>query len=179
MLGGWRLSGTAAAYSGSALTVTTANPVLNLGESQRPNRIADGKVAANSAPGKKGFDFPWYDLIAFRAAPSCVELETDVFDCSAQDGFTPCAFGNSGRNILDGPGLVSINTALSKNFQLAKGHRLQLGIEASNIANRTNFIIQREMQPFNSPSGGLLSAVGNVGRGGGPRVWQYSLKYRF
>ncbi len=179
VLGGWQLSGTAAAYSGSPLTVTTANPDVNLGESLRPNRIADGKVAADSAPGKKGVDFPWYDLNAFEAVPTCVELETDTFDCGPQGGFTPFAFGNSGRNILDGPGLVSVNTALSKNFVLAEGHRLQVRIEAFNIANRTNFIIQREMQPFNAPTAGLLSAVGNVGRGGGPRVWQYALKYRF
>ena len=180
VLGGWQLSGTAAAYTGASLTVTTANPAINLGESLRPNRLANGRVSAQSGSGKKGTDFPWYDLNAFRAVPSCVELESDVFDCGVQeDGFTPFAFGNSGRNILDGPGLVSINGGLTKNFVLKEGHRLQVRLEAFNVANRTNFIIQREMQPFNAPTAGLLSAVGNVGRGGGPRVWQYALKYRF
>ena len=180
VIGGWQLSGTASAYSGSSLTVTTSNPDLNLGESQRPNRIAHGRVSKESAPGKKGVDFPWYDLNAFKPVPSCLELETGVFDCATQEGgFTPFAFGNSGRNILDGPGLVSINTGLSKNFVLKEGHRLQIRIETFNIANRTNFIIQHEMKPFNSPTAGLLSAVGNVGRGGGPRVWQYAVKYRF
>ena len=180
VLGGWQLSGTAAAYTGASLTVTTANPAINLGESLRPNRLANGRVSAQSGSGKKGTDFPWYDLDAFRAVPSCVEFESDVFDCGVQeDGFTPFAFGNSGRNILDGPGLVSINGGLTKNFVLKEGHRLQVRLEAFNVANRTNFIIQREMQPFNAPTAGLLSAVGNVGRGGGPRVWQYALKYRF
>lgn len=180
VLGGWQLSGTASAYTGSPLTVTTGTPALNLGESLRPNRLADGRVDADSASGKKGVDFPWYDLNAFQAVPACVELETDVFDCGAQEGgFTPFAFGNSGRNILDGPGLVSVNTGLSKNFILKEGHRLQVRIETFNVGNRTNFILQREMQPFNAPTGGLLSAVGNIGRGGGPRVWQYALKYRF
>ena len=74
---------------------------------------------------------------------------------------------------------MSINGGLTKNFVLKEGHRLQVRLEAFNVANRTNFIIQREMQPFNAPTAGLLSAVGNVGRGGGPRVWQYALKYRF
>ncbi len=180
LLGGWQLSGTGSIYSGSPLTVTTANPALNLGESQRPNRLADGWVARDSQAGKKGVDFPWYDLNAFSAVPQCLELETDVFDCSAQEGgFSPFAFGNSGRNILDGPGLASFNAALSKNFVPREGHRLQLRIETFNIFNRTNFIIQREMKPFNAPTGGLLSAVGNIGRGGGPRVWQYAIKYRF
>ena len=153
VLGGWQLSGTAAAHSGSPPTVTTANPDLNLGESQRPSRIADGWVAADGAPGKKGVDFPWYDLNAFEAPPSCVELETDVVDCGSLGGFTPFAFGNSGRNILDPPGLISINAGLSRNFQLKQGHRLQVRIDAFNVANRTNFIIQREMQPSSAPTG--------------------------
>ncbi len=180
VLGGWQLSGTGSAYSGSPLTVTTANPDLNRGESQRPNRVATGWVDPKSQPGIKGVDFPWYDLDAFRSVPTCEEQETGVFDCSGVgDGFTPFAFGNSGRNILDGPGLIAFNVALSKNFRIKEGHRLQLRFETFNIANRTNFIIQREMKPFNAPTAGLLSAVGNVGRGGGPRVWQYAIKYTF
>ena len=180
ILGGWQLSSTATAYSGSPLTVTTANPDLNLGESQRPNRTANGYVSRDSGVGKKGVDFPWYDVSAFSAVPGCVELETDVFDCGAgSDGFSPFAFGNSGRNILDGPGMFSINTGLSKNFRPKEGHRIQFRLETFNVLNRTNFIIQREMKPFNSPTAGLLSAVGGVGRGGGPRVFQYAIKYIF
>jgi hypothetical protein len=47
------------------------------------------------------------------------------------------------------------------------------------MLNRTNFIIQSEMTFFNAPTAGLLSQVGGVGRGGGPRIWQYALKYTF
>ncbi len=175
VLGGWQLSGTASAYTGGPMTIETTGAALNNGESQRPNRLFDGRVPADWQEGKKGADFTWYDVAAFEAVPGC---QND--DCTnTAGGFTPFAFGNSGRNILDGPGLFSINTGLSKNFQIKEGHRLQLRLETFNILNRTNFIIQSEMTFFNAPTAGLLSRVGNVGRGGGPRVWQYALKYRF
>ena len=175
ILGGWQLSGTASAYTGGPMTIETTGAALNNGESQRPNRLRDGRVEANSQAGTKGADFPWYDITAFEAVPGC---QDDVCEPTA-NGFTPFAFGNSGRNILDGPGLFSINTGLSKNFRVKEGHNLQLRLETFNMLNRTNFIIQEEMTFFNAPTAGLLSAVGNVGRGGGPRVWQYALKYRF
>ena len=175
VLGGWQLSGTASAYTGSPMTIETTGAALNNGESQRPNRLYDGLVPSDWQEGKKGADFPWYDLDAFEAVPGC---QNDTCEATGS-GFTPFAFGNSGRNILDGPGLFSINTGLSKNFQIKEGHRLQLRLETFNIMNRTNFVIQSEMTFFNAPTAGLLSQVGGVGRGGGPRVWQYALKYRF
>ena len=175
ILGGWQLSGTAAAYTGSPMTIETTGAALNNGESQRPNRLSDGRVPKDWKEGKKGADFTWYDLDAFEAVPGC---QDDTCQATSS-GFTPFAFGNAGRNILDGPGLFSINTGLSKNFQIKEGHRLQLRLETFNLFNRTNFLIQSEMTFFNAPTAGLLSAVGNVGRGGGPRVWQYALKYRF
>ena len=170
ILGGWQLSGTASAYTGSPMTIETTGAALNNGESVRPNRLSDGRVPKDWQDGKKGADFPWYDIDAFEAVPGCLE---DVCPANA------FAFGNSGRNILDGPGLFSINTGLSKNFEIKEGHRLQLRLETFNILNRTNFIIQDDMTFFNAPTAGFLSAVGGVGRGGGPRVWQYALKYRF
>ncbi|MBI1354924.1 MAG: TonB-dependent receptor plug domain-containing protein [Acidobacteria bacterium] len=175
ILGGWQLSGTGSAYTGSPMTIETTGAALNNGESVRPNRLANGRVAADSQAGKKGADFPWYDPAAFEAVPGC---QDDVCPTSAA-GFSPFGFGNAGRNILDGPGLISFNTAFTKNFQIKEGHRLQLRLETFNIFNRTNFIIQDDMTFFNSPTAGLLSAVGAVGRGGGPRIFQYALKYRF
>ncbi|MCB9383506.1 MAG: TonB-dependent receptor [Bryobacterales bacterium] len=175
ILGGWQLSGTASAYTGAPMTIETTGAALNNGESQRPNRLYDGLVPSDWKEGKKGADFTWYDLAAFEAVPGC---QNDTCEATSS-GFTPFAFGNSGRNILDGPGLFSINTGLSKNFRIKEGQNLQLRFETFNIMNRTNFIIQEEMTFFNAPTAGLVSAVGGVGRGGGPRVWQYALKYRF
>jgi hypothetical protein len=49
-------------------------------------------------------------------------------------------YGNSGRNTLNGPGLVSTDLSLFKDFKLAKERaRLQLRLEAFNIFNTPSF----------------------------------------
>jgi hypothetical protein len=52
-------------------------------------------------------------------------------------------------------------------------------VESFNLLNRPNFIISGPLTQFDSLTGGMLNQVGGVGRGGGPRIFQYSLKYRF
>jgi hypothetical protein len=181
VLGGWQLSGTLTAYSGAPLTVITSGADVNRGESLRPNRIRTGTLPANAAAGIKGVDFPWYDLSAFEQVPCYVADPSNVpSGCrSSQYGFQPFAFGNSGRNILDGPGLFSINLALSKNITIKEGRRLQLRLETFNALNRTNFVLTADVREFNSIAGARFSQVGNVGPGGGPRIFQYAIKYRF
>ncbi|MEZ5356153.1 MAG: TonB-dependent receptor [Bryobacteraceae bacterium] len=181
VLGGWQLSGTTTAYSGSPFTVETVTPNLNLGGSPRPNRISNGAVPNDWRAGRKGTDFTWYDTGAFEGVP-CVIAEgtTPPAGCAeSKYGFPAFTFGNSGRNILDGPGLFSIDFALSKNFSMGEGKNLQFRIESFNALNRPNFIITAPMTQFDSLTGGLLSQVGGVGRGGGPRIFQYAIKYRF
>ncbi len=51
-------------------------------------------------------------------------------------------FGNSGRNILYGPGCAQINAALAKSWKLpfiGEQGALQLRADAYNIVNHTNF----------------------------------------
>lgn len=181
-LGGWQLSGTATAYSGSPFTVETSTPNLDQGGSARPNRVRTGSVANGSAPGKKGVDYLWYDITAFEGVPCYVAPGgTAPAGCNASSrfGFAPFGYGNSGRNILDGPGLISADLALAKNFRVREGHNLQLRVESFNFLNRTNFIITAPMTLFDGLTGGLVNQTGAVGRGGGPRIFQYAIKYRF
>jgi hypothetical protein len=48
-------------------------------------------------------------------------------------------FGDAGRNNLIGPGLVTADVSLLKNFTVHEQVRLQFKAEAFNIANRANF----------------------------------------
>jgi hypothetical protein len=89
ILGGWQLSGTSTAYSGAPMTIETSVPNLNLGGSARPNRISEGRLAADAYPGKKGVDFPWYDLGAFESVPCYVEAG----DSPPAGGVTASAHG--------------------------------------------------------------------------------------
>jgi hypothetical protein len=161
--------------------VETTTPNLNLGGSARPNRVGNGAVPEDSSRGRKGVDYSWYDRSMFEAVPCYIAPdEAAPAGCSdSKFGFAPFAFGNSGRNILDGPGLFSVDFALAKNFRITEGHNLQLRVESFNVFNRPNFVITEPMTQFDSLTGGLLSQVGGVGRGGGPRIFQYAIKYRF
>jgi len=115
LLRGWQLSGTGRAYSGQPFTPSMKSTSALLGEPTRPDRIANGSLA-NPTPQA------WFDLSAFPIVP------TNAF-----------RFGNSGRNILDGPGFMAFNTALSKSFSIAERARAQFRWETFNITNHTNF----------------------------------------
>ena len=177
VLGGWQLSGTQTSYSGSPFTVITANVDETLGDSLRPNRLTNGYQPDDPSLGTiRGSDYAFYSTRAFERIPICSPADGDTPASCPSGAF---AHGNSGRNILDGPALLSANIALSKNFQIREGMRLQLRIESFNFPNHTNFLMTDFFRQFNGVGGGYFTRVGNIGRGGGPRIFQYALKLRF
>lgn len=84
LLPGWQLSGTGRANSGQPFTPTLKNTSQLQGEPTRPDRIAAGSLA-NPTPQA------WFDLAAFPIIPT-----------------SALRFGNSGRNILTGPGFMAL-----------------------------------------------------------------------
>ena len=113
LLGGWQAVGIVTLRSGFPFTPTVPGDPANVGGSNRPNRLAAGRL-----------DNPtlarWYDPAAF-AIP---------------ERFT---FGTSGRNILDGPGLRRADFSIHKNFRVREGHRLQFRAEMFNMTNTPKF----------------------------------------
>ena len=51
----------------------------------------------------------------------------------------PFSFGNSGKNVLIGPGLVNFDVSVYKNFTLVERLKVQFRSEFFNIANHANF----------------------------------------
>lgn len=173
LLGGWQLSGTATMYTGQPFTVRTSDVDLNLGESQRPNRVGTGQQADLSGGAKRGVDYPWFRVTDFEEVPACI----DRTNCpKSAFGFSPFRFGNSGRSILDGPGLANLNLSLMKNFRMREQRNLQFRFEVFNVVNRANFLLPNNF--FNETTGGTITGVNQGGRGG-PRVMQVALKYDF
>jgi len=115
LLGGWQLAGTGAVYSGQPFTPQVSGASADLGEATRPDRAASGTLPNPSANG-------WFDLTAFSIVPD-----------------SAYRFGNSGRNILDGPGTMVMNLAVTKAFRVRERGRVQLRCEAFNVTNHTNF----------------------------------------
>jgi hypothetical protein len=92
-LGGWQINGIASIYSGLPFTVTSAVNTLNgTSGSQRANRIGSGVLPASQRSLQE-----YFDTAAF-VTPGLYQ------------------FGNSGRDILTGPGTLQFDGSLFKNF---------------------------------------------------------------
>ncbi len=144
---GWQISTTARLYTGQPFTPRVGNANVNLGEANRPDRLSK-----DSLPNPSVLD--WFNLAAFPAVP-------------------PGAFrfGDSGRNILDGPGSATVNAALSKNFRMGDLGNAQLRCEAINVLNRANFGL-----PVNSVDAQNAGQIVSADAG---RTVQFGLRLRF
>jgi hypothetical protein len=144
---GWQISTTARLYTGQPFTPRVGNANLNLGEANRPDRLSQGTL-----PGPSVQD--WFNLAAFPVVPA------GAF-----------RFGNSGRNILDGPGSATVNAALSKNFRLRDFGNAQVRCEAINVLNRANFGLPVDYVDAKN-AGQIVSADAG-------RTLQFGLRLRF
>jgi len=154
LIEGWMVSPIITLQTGLPFTPTLVTPVANTGTFSRPDRIASGKLS-RPTPDR------WFDETAFR---------------------TPAlyTFGNSGRNILTGPGTYQVDVNFAKTTALgADGSRvLQFRTEIFNLFNTPQ---------FNNPVAGIGSpSVGRVLSAGDPanftrtsRQIQFGLKFYF
>lgn len=166
LFGGWQLAGTLTASTGQPFTIQDSSVNASIGESTRPNRIASGKQV--SGADKRGLNYRWYDPAAFAAVAGCASRT----NCAPDPyGFPPFSPGNSGRNILDGPGLFSANANLMKNFRAGEGRKLQVRWEAFNVLNKPNFRMPN--RNFDVAAAGIITGVQS------PRQMQFGLKYIF
>ena len=148
LLRGWQFAGTSRLSSGNPFSPVNTGANLALGEANRPNRLGKGTVP-NPAPSR------WYNVADFPVVP---------------DG--SFAFGNAGRNILDGPGLISVNLSLYKNFTIKERNHLQFRVEVFNVPNHPNF--QLPVNNVAAPNAGTLTSTTQPGR-----QVQFGLRYSF
>ena len=174
-LGGWQLAGTIVFYTGAPFTIQDSTVNLSLGESSRPNRIRNGGDVTGG--GRRGIDYPWFDPAAFVHTAACVNSTPRVCNPD-QYGFIPFAPGNSGRNILDGPGTFSTNMSLIKRFPAGERKSWVVRWEAFNVLNHPNFLISTNFRNYNETAAGYLADVQASGQGG-PRIMQFALRYEF
>jgi len=164
---GWQLAGILTLQTGQPFSVLTGsdNSSTGLGN-DRPNLVGD--PSSGTCPGASG------------ATPGSV-------DCWVNPkAFAPNAvltFGNSGRNILRGPGFRDFDFSVVKNTKFGERFRTQFRAEFFNLTNHPNFALPNNV--LSSPSFGTLfqtpdAAQNNVGLGsGGPRLIQFGLKLSF
>lgn len=140
LLGGWQLNGIFSAYGGTPFTVGSSGTSLNApGNSQTADQVlAEVKILGGTGPGQS-----YFDPLAFRPV-------TDV------------RYGNTGLNILRGPGLVNVDLGLFRDFRIRERLQLQFRAEAFNATNTPHF-----NNPGTNVSNMRLNADGSVNTLGG------------
>ena len=149
---GWQTNGVFHAYSGFP-----ANPVASINQSGalagtlRPNRLADGNLPASQRSVDR-----WFDLAAFTPA-------------------APFTFGNSGRNVIRGPGFWQFDFSLFKNnyfkSPLNEQTNLQFRAELLNAFNHPN---------FRAPNATIGSAAaGTIRAAFEPRIITFGIRFVF
>jgi hypothetical protein len=142
-----QIAGTGRFQTGPPLTVKSSNVQLDQGEANRPDRIAKGTLS-NPQPEM------WYDRTAFPLVPT--------------GAYHP---GTSGRNVLDGPGLIDMNVSIIKRMRIRERYTVQLRCEAFNALNHANFNLPN--QNANAPAGGTITAAKE------PRLVQFGIRVQF
>jgi hypothetical protein len=123
VIGGWQINTITTLQSGLPFTPTLAVNGLNNGNWQLPDRIGDGSLPTDQRTPTRWFN-------------------TSIDPADPNRGFSvpaPFQFGNSGYEILRGPGFATVDFAVHKNIQVTERTRLQFRLEAFNILNRANF----------------------------------------
>jgi hypothetical protein len=139
----WRLSTVYQVQSGFPLTISVFGDTANAG-----TVLGENPVRANYTgqpvygPGTHTTD-QWFNPAAF----------------SAPAAFT---FGNLGRNTVYGPGMQTMDLALSRSFSLRERAHLELRAEGYNTLNRSNLGTPNRF--VNTPQFGTITEASTPGR---------------
>jgi hypothetical protein len=88
--------------------------------------------------------------------------------------------GNAGRNILIGPGLISVDLAIVKSFSMGGSRSLQFRGEVFNLPNRANFSVPSGQVAFTNAAGAAAANWGRItSTTTTSRQIQLGLKYLF
>jgi hypothetical protein len=117
LLGGWNVNGIASFMTGNWFAVTVSGDRANVGgfPYQRANRSCDGNLPREERNIDRYFD-------------------TSCFQVTA-----PGTFGNSGRNVVEIPGLNNWDVSVSKQVAIRESVRLQFRAEFFNFFNHAQF----------------------------------------
>lgn len=142
---GWQLSGIATFRSGLPFSVFAPGDWANVGGSARAELVGDWRLDDPTTS-------QWFRREAFT---------------------TPAlgSFGNSGRNILTGPGYANVDLGLQRNFAIGRGGRLMVRLEVFNAFNRANFDLPGTT--VGSASYGIITSAGDA------RQVQLGIRYSF
>jgi hypothetical protein len=145
---GWQLQAIGTLQSGMPLSAIVSADVSGTGSPimNRPDLVGDPNISNPTAS-------RFFDPAAFRIPE-------------------PGTFGNSGRNVIIGPGIKNLDAALSRTIRVSDAMRAQFRADFYNVFNHTNFVAPPTMQNFaDSTDFGALFVARS------PRIVQLGLKF--
>jgi hypothetical protein len=149
-LGGWTLSGIATFQTGQPITFSGPNTTGSQYVNHLPDRVCDGR-SGQLENNIRSNGFQWFDAGCF-VVPAV--------------GY----FGNSGRTVINAPGINNWDLALAKSFPLVReSTKLQVRAEAFNSWNHAQ---------FGQPNGnaGAGTTFGRISSTRTPRLIQLAVK---
>ena len=154
---GWQMAGSWQVESGTPFTpqYNSPNPVDGL--ATRPNRLCYGAIPTSQRTVARFFNTD--------------QTYEDPNACFVSPYLYGDYFGNSRRNILDGPGNYVVDWSLSRNFRITDSGKLQFRWEIFNLLNHPNFQLPNDYLDE--------AAVGSITQAGNPRSIQLGAKYIF
>ena len=117
IIGGWSAFGILTLQKGQWFTPVMSSDRLDAGStaSQRPDYRSNPNI-----PDEERTPQRWFNTDAL-AVPAAFK------------------YGNAGRSILEGPGLMNLDLSLLRNFRITEETRVEFRFEAFNLTNHTNF----------------------------------------
>jgi hypothetical protein len=149
-LDGWSISGNYAFQTGNYYTPNFVNTVQEIAtgvtSSERANRNFSVPIS-----GAKTFS-SWFNPAAFSAPATGT-------------------YGDASRNSIEGPGVVSVNSSLSRTLQLGSTRSFEARVQANNVFNTIQY--SGINTTLNSPTFGQVSSVAST------RTLTFLARYRF
>lgn len=160
---GWQANAILSYSDGLPFSVTAASGV---GDSLTPRaQLVPGQGNGSLPAGKRTLS-RWFDTAAFVSIPLTGPLATGQW-------------GDSGRNILEGPGTKDVDFSVFKNTRLAESKTLQLRAEFFNLFNTPQFNNPSATAPTPAAGSNALvpdiaagSAYGTISSAGSPTSFQ-------
>ena len=148
LIGNWQLSGIQTMQSGLPFTPQLSYNPSNDGDTRNP-------VRPSLSP---SFTGP-----VIQGGPS------QYFNPNAFIQPLPGTYGNAGRNILQGPGLVETDLSLTKKLPLSERLTMQFRSEFFNVFNRVNFntpnpVVYASATGGPSPTAGVITSTSTTSR---------------
>jgi len=165
----WQLTGILTVQKGQPFTPYDGTDQSNTaGNNDRPNVIGNWHI---SNPGVGA----WFDactLLANGSMSNCLPGQSPAWQIQPVG-----TYGNAGRNILPGPGLVNFDLGLYRQFQVTERVAVQFRSEFFNLPNRANFFLPNPT--VTSSSFGTLTQAADQPNTGAQRQIQFALKFVF